>query len=329
MGHKYEDYQGQLVDLCKSRKVDGATVSTRFNILDKLSPVEERNDVPFITTFAPYSVYLATILEGKESVECNITLEDFFDIKAKTATVNDLVYRAQLGLVNVPKEEPVQETGKDDKGEISAAFVTALSMGEFKGRTPGEIILSATDRPAAVEALKKHADFCSRNLTRYPSNQKYIDAVNAAIDLYDLELLEEEQKLAKTQNGSRQEPTAAFEYVIHEPVDKYFQKKVQKFDGEDYTKCYKYRVSARPGNNYPYHIEIINYYAPIGHTQSGLTPIQTAKKRGEIRKSFDFTMSQWTMLVEDLTLNTESCHRLFYPEARRLDESYSFRNQAQ
>ena len=325
---KYVDYQGQIFDAVKSKVSGGFMTSTRFNVLDRLSPVVEANDMPFLATFAPYSVYLMTILEERESVEANMTLDDFYELKAKTASANDIIFRTQIGMVEAPSHPEAEVIQETTMGEPNIAFTTVLSMGEFKGKTPGDVILSAPDKPAAVEALKKHAEFCGRNLSKYPGNQKFIDAVNAAAELYELDLLEDEKKIAQPAQLKAAERPVTAEFDLHTPVDKYYAKKVQKMEGEDFNKCYRYRISVKPGNNYPYHIEITNYWAPISRSQSGLTPIMTAKKRNEVKKTFDLTMAQWTGLIERLSMNTESCHTLFYPTMRQKDESYSYRNMA-
>lgn len=334
---RYEQYQGQVFDAVKSKKetVNGQTqmVAVRFNIVDRLSVVEEKNNEPFLSVFAPYSVYGITILEGRESVEANMTLDDFYDIHSKSQMANELVMKKAFGLSDKAPavQAPVQPASTAmPAGGVSIAFSTALTMGALKGKTPGDIILEAGDKADAIAKVKSHMDFLQVNVGKYPQNQKLIDACKAALDLQERGQLEAQKPEAGTPAATPHPVQTAFEeYTLHEPIDKYYSSKKENLDPSDpnlvFNKCYRYSVKVRPGNNYPYHIEIVNYWAPIGKTAAGLTPINTAKKQKEVKKAFDLTSAQWNSMMMKLFFNTEHAHEYFYSHCRQKDESYSFR----
>lgn len=82
---------------------------------------------------------------------------------------------------------------------------------------------------------------------------------------------------------------------------KYFKEQ----DKDERYKCYSLEITCHPANMYPYHIELVNCYAPISLHKSGITPILKNKAVNKQSLNFDLTEEEWLYILDCLKDHTK------------------------
>ena len=117
-----KDYAGQVVDISRSGQ--------RISFKDCLQKMTEKEGDPYLITLFQF--------DEKSSVVANLPLRDMPLIKMKTQCAETEIFNCQKKMeIQVGKEE------RDRKpANIPLAF-TFLKAGNFAGKTPGDILLTA------------------------------------------------------------------------------------------------------------------------------------------------------------------------------------------
>jgi len=291
-------YAGELVSIKRTNQT--------LSITDCLHPVTDTDDEPFISVFSKKSIYFLSLLktQEKQGASANIPLDDLFDIIENTRYANDAVLSSKAGK---------QNTACENSNDLKA--YTVLTMGNYKGKSPAQLLLEAGNPQAMEDELLAHAAFLEKNLERYPGNKSGIDAIFEAIRLY-------EDGQLKADDTSFNNPGVI---EIYTPPTKYWAK---KHDEKGNTKCYSLRITCIPTNKYPYHIELTNFFAPVGHNSNGTTPIYADRmdKASKVSATFDLTKPEWNMILGKMVQNYRSAHMMFYSEMRTMDEMNGTQN---
>lgn len=230
--------------------------------------------------------------------------------KVQIDAIHDAVNAYDIGILEDMKPEPTDKKDRETGG-IRPAF-TKLKMGNFAGKTPGDLLLEAGDVNKVKEDLLQQADFLRKKLDVYPQNKIQIDAIEDAINTY------ENGNLAdfKPQDPDREEVTSEVTYEIYKTPIKH-QKKINEHGKNE---CYSIYISCSPVKRYPYRIEIMNCYAPL-MKMNGLTPPDMSRAESLKKDTFDLTEEEWDYILDWIIHNTDLTRSLWYPELRRKDEA--------
>ena len=186
---KNKTYAGQVADIARK--------DVHLSFTDRLSRMTEEEGDPYLNIFSAKSIYLARISHFdqsdknkpaglKQSLVANIPIKDLPMIKKRTDCAEDLMFRASFEKVETPKQTQQQSTGQS----VSPAF-TPLRMGgeHLKGKTPGDILLSAQNLGQAIEMLQKQRQWLKNHLEQYPQNQSDVDAIEDALNCQSMGVL--------------------------------------------------------------------------------------------------------------------------------------------
>lgn len=223
--------------------------------------------------------------------------------------INDAVGAYDIGILEEMK--PGQTTNiEDNTNGIRPAF-TKLKMGNFAGKTPGDLLLETADAEKMKEDLRQQAGFLRKKINMYPKNQSQIDAIEDAIQAF------EQGNLAdlKPKDSSISDEMPEVMYEIYKTPVKH-QKKINEAGKNE---CYSICISCSPTKRYPYRIEIMNCYAPL-MKMKGLTPPDMSGADSLRKEFFDLTEEEWDYILDWITHNTDLTRNLWYPELRRKDE---------
>lgn len=224
--------------------------------------------------------------------------------------IHDAINAYDIGILEEMK--PGQASSEDDKTHGIRPAFTKLKMGSFAGKTPGDLLMEASDGKQVKESLLQQADFLRKKLTMYPQNQLQIDAIEDAIHAYDNGNLAD----LKPKDATMSEETSEITYEIYKTPVKH-QKKINEAGKNE---CYSICISCSPARRYPYRIEIMNCYAPL-MKMKGLTPPDMSRADSIRKETFDLTEDEWDYILDSITSNTDLTRNLWYPELRRKDEA--------
>ncbi len=169
-----------------------------------------------------------------------------------------------------------------------------------------------------AETLEQQADFLRGRLKKYSRNQEQIDAIEEALGYFDLGCLEDyKPKTGKGQTaGSMEAQTASKSLVIYDSPTKH--QKIQNEVGKN--ACYSVSITCSPAKKYPYRLEIMNCYTPLGHGRNGMLPILMDQAEDIRRESIDLTEGEWLYIMDCLDANRKEAKAMWYAELRNQDE---------
>lgn len=232
---------------------------------------------------------------------------------------------AETEIFNFQKDPAIQgeKDGRDGKpANIPLAFMP-LKVGNFAGKTPGDILLTADDPDNAVNDLKRQMEFLQRKLSVYPANQIQIDSIEDAINSYELGILEDMKPGTMMEENKTYESSKTLNtYIIYQTPIKH-QKKMNPSGTKN--ACYSIVITCAPAKQYPYHVEIMNCYAPLKKLKNGLMPILMDQAEDKKSYSIDLTEAEWLFVINCLDENTQCAKKLWYQEMRENDDSRRWR----
>ncbi len=303
-------YAGQVVDIPRS--------NYRLSVIDRLKKMTEEEGDPFLNIFSNRSIYLISLFcyEKKQSLVANLPLRDMPLLKKRIDCAEEAIFRS----VNFQAETASQIKGDGAAGSIPAAF-TPLKMGKLAGKTPGDLLLEAEESGKAEEmvaTMERQADFLRGKLKEYPKNQAQIDAIEEALGYFDLGCLKDykpkgEGGEAVYQRGMQ---TGNKPLVVYAPPAKH--QKAKNKAGKN--ACYSVSITCSPAKDYPYRLEIMNCYAPLGHGRNGILPILMDEAEGIRREFIDLTEGEWLYIMDCLDTNRKEAKAMWYAELRSQDE---------
>lgn len=204
---------------------NGVTLS----IEEYLCPVEEAPEKGYIQSplkfFSKKSVYKVILYSGKNSVYANIPVSCLRTIRERTKVCTRFLIEQESG------------EGVNDN---SIAYQTIIRVGNFKNRTPAQILMS---NPNNRKSIISTANWLKDNKDKSEGNMLQHDAIMEAVKLFDE---------GKLQNKIQQM------YKVFDAPIRTNTRKTRK-DGKNFVSSMK--INCCPQKNYPYQIEITNYYA--------------------------------------------------------------------
>lgn len=254
-----------------------------------------------------YSRYNFTIISQKTAKSANMPVSDLADVKARTEFIRTKLYEMEMNPgANAESDTP-----------MSIAYTQRFLAGEFKGKTPAEVLLENTENQ---EKLNQQYQILKTNLDKYTNNKKIMDAIVEAASLFKAGKLEK-----KSFNSCV--------FNIYTPGFRPLHRK-QREDGM--CPVYEMSIKCYLNNNYPIEITITNYYAPFTIRENGTINVFVAKmdKSTLIKGTINMTMKDWnnilmkmdeqrmayvTLLSED---RFKEADRLYSDNMRRTQQTY-------
>lgn len=259
------------------------------------------------------SIYLLSLFlfDENRSLYANLPIADIPSINRRTIFAGAEIFHVKNSSYALPNTI----VGEPDTADASipAAF-RKLKMGNFSGKTPGDLLLEADDVKKVRENLLQQAGFLEGKLKDYPQNQLQINAINDAIQAYD----------DGTLAGSK--PTV-MEELVDENVGVTYEiyktpiKHQKKINSDGKHECYSVYISCSPAKQYPYKIEIMNCNAPLIRIRNGLMPPDMARADSIKKENIELKEEEWEYILDWINSNIALTRNLWYPELREKDEA--------
>lgn len=201
-----------------------------------------------------------TICTDGKAYTANLPVEEFPAVLKRTEHLFDLAKRSEAG------SEKGSEKDASAKPAASTGSGLTLPFGKLKGQNPEAYLIKTGD----VETLKKSKDFLAENVKKFPSNQKFIDAIDKAIEKFEKgEIKKEAETDSKPAPEPVTVPTDSETQIIYESPIKNFTKKNDAGENMLYT----LKITFNPGQNYPFVVEIANGWGIVNKKDDGRNSI--------------------------------------------------------
>lgn len=290
--------------------------NAHITVTDMLKPVTEDDDEPFSHVFSKYSIFKLSFkkVEDAEGIDANLPIDEWQDFEEGATAASAAVMAAlNTGKTSVKADtepEAPQETAPTQ--QVSIAF-TPLTMGKMKGETPGDLLLGASEPDKVIAELNSHKEFLGKNVAKYPKNQALIDAIDEALNLYDLGMLAESKPQAgpAPSRKTAEAPTGG-DLIVYQSGIKYFRKK----NAAGKNKCYEFSIYCNPGRNFPYRMEFRNFYAPVKDNMI----ILKEKDEIEMNASFNMSRSEFNKMRFRMQMTIDTFIATYGPAMRMEDE---------
>lgn len=265
-----------------------------------LSRPDERDTIPPLELHSPYSRFVLTIIDKSGSAvltpKANIPASDIPGI-------------VEISRIAMLKKTRFVSTGASaDSAEMSPAYTQQILLGNFRGRTPAEILL---ENPESKDGLLKTRNFLADKARQYASNQKQMDAIDDAVKLLETGKL-------KKKTGAVCSGIAKIYDVSH--------KYMRDTNDQGHRLFYGMSIICQYGNNYPWTITIENFFAPgLQGPKGGLAP-KMNEKNGYAKCSIHLNDMEWSQMVtrldSDIRYFESSCYGTLYKEAMEIDRRH-------
>lgn len=215
-------------------------------------------------------------------------------------------YIRHIHLLNTPHTDD----GKGTSGKSRIAYETRFKAGRLKDRSPVEVLLEDED---GEDELRTQRDFLKKNLAKYPRNKGLIDAIDAALKLYEEGTIDAEAASETSSSGSG--------------VIKLFSvglRPLQRKRRADGT-CFVYtgHINWRLGEENPVEVEIENFYAPVEKKENGTLRVMAGKKVPStyVKGTFNLPASLWMSYVYRIAMDMRLFENNYALMAQLLAES--------
>lgn len=205
-----------------------------------------------------------------------------------------LIRTGQMPQVPQPgaqSQSQAQQTPRVNVESLRTLASANKLMGTMKAYTPLAFMVE-NNSEEGKKKMEGQITWLSGNLAQHPNNQKLIDSIKAAIQLYDLKQLDGEDVAAPASNS---------DIVIYESGPKGLNRKVKE-DGFGPVK--ELTITWHIGDHYPVEISIVNYDAPIEERANGSINVIVSKRREPvIRESYRLTETDYFDLLDKIKMN--------------------------
>jgi hypothetical protein len=214
-------------ELFKTDRKDGFfTIEAKLSLVDASTPAFKSS---------PFDRFLFSWvdLKSKTGIKANLSISDYplFCFSLNKAKDDYLDY------LHTPK------SSNSSLGDIATV---AIPIGEFQGKTVMDAL-----KEGKRDELVRTGKWFEGNLAKFPNNKKFIDLINEGVKLFDEGKLNEE---------SSSSVTVPPQYSVYKSATKYFKSEV---DEKKRTKCYRLELYLNAERDYPFTMQITNFYAPL------------------------------------------------------------------
>ncbi len=216
-----------------------------------------------------------------------------------------------LSLMQMETEIAVKkltEKSLEKKSSLSIAYTTTFVMGEFKGRTPADVLLDDGSETMKNKLLEYKKQLLA-NVAKYPRNQGQADAIDDAIRLLESGKLTAEGVTSQTMDIYRAD--------IRAPHS-------NEKDKDGFTDVYSFSIVCDLTKNYPFAINILNAKAKVTANSNGtITPnMSTAKDKKEF--SVLLTKSEWVKALSRMVKTTDLFEQSIFDKMLKIAKDNTF-----
>lgn len=183
----------------------------------------------------------------------------------------------------------------------SPAYTEVLAAGMLKGMTPAQAILSGK---ATVEDLESTRNFLEVNLTKYPRNQKSIDAINDAIRLHKA--------------GELKDAGAASSAVMNVYKEDVRFSRTQTADG--YRRVMSVLITCEFSKTYSWTVQITNQECPVTKTVQGAVVPELSKGRNRVVKRISLSDKDWAHAIDQMENHKRMFEAAHFAEMTKISE---------
>ena len=243
-----------------------------------------------------YSRYVLTILDSTsgmmKTIHANVPANDVALIKKKTDLAIEKIFKAK----NAVKEE------------LSPAYTVSLVSREYSSKTPAQVLLEDEENKAK---LLKTKSWLEDNLAKYPRNKEQIDAIDDAINLLELGMLEDKSDPETNQ-------------VIEIYSEDIKIPNARKLNENKKTFVYSISICCKPENDFPFGVNIMNCYAPVIKNPYGQIIAEMGKAEKMEKTSIMLTEKEWFRVINKMDSVTKMFEKENYPYLMELSKSKSY-----
>ena len=260
------------------RKKDGSTVTLSVEAFLARARAED-GESPY-TNYGKFSRFKFTHIDGKGTfITASIKpADDVPDMSERTRFANQRIYECEMK----NSSTAISESGERLTG---AAYTARFTSGRLNGKTPAEVLSEEPEK--GKDILNQHYQWLAGNLKKYPRNKLQMDAIVEASNLLS------EGRLQKVEGGA----AGAVIQILAKEMRPNVHKEPKY--GNKYPVS-EIGITCHPENNYPYAIEIENYYAPVIKQDDGRLNVRKSEAQDVNAEKFYMSAKDWNSLMQAL-----------------------------
>jgi hypothetical protein len=264
---------------------------------------DEEMTIPPLTIHSGFSRFVLSLIDKDQDIvpTANIPADDIFYVKERTEIAMNKVVDAQYFRKHVATTAAPKSIAYTQK---------ILADKNFKGMTPAEILINT---PENKELLIRTRDWLAANVSKYPNNQKQIDAINEALDLFDTGSLNSDTVVESSDD-------CECTMMVYDSGLKFKSKKNDK----GYNLVYNISITCEPTKDYPFNVTIMNCYAPVESLSSGQKTIKLNQAVDTIKASLVMKDMEWYTLLARISATLYNFEAMHFEEQYRkaMENSY-------
>ena len=296
-----------LGDLKFQTKTKTLLLEPHFSVA-KANPEGRTDPEPPLRIFNKFSRWIITIIDTTDgdhkAVSHNLSMNRHrYEYDHLAAAIQDGISLELPYLYGVKVSSESLETGP--------AYTTKLHLFPYKGKTPAEVLLSEgnTGREKLIDMYNNKL---SPNVNQYPGNQAQMDAIQAAVILYDKNELKKENVTAQriTLYESQSKPN---------PYKKDRNTDGNTNNGKDLSNVAvtELNLYLYHGDRSPFELEIQNYNAPCKETETGAFNVTKSEKTNFVSHSFRLTAADMRAMLREMERQVNGFYYAHYLECER------------
>ncbi|MBR1622971.1 MAG: hypothetical protein IJ675_03565, partial [Pseudobutyrivibrio sp.] len=239
---------------------------------------------PLSALHESFSRFNFTII--KEGKPMSMNMRWFSDVKDEANS-----YMEFREIAKIAKEEQLRARFSNSNASKPAGAATTLvfKSGNYtKGKTCVQVLKEDPDGRKHLEEQKK---WLESNLSKYPNNKQFIDAINEALTLSQDSINEAKASVAYTMFASG---------MRHKLSSVLKGQRPQRNHSYENIPCYNGSIVFRPGMEYPLEVKITNFTSVVNVDDKGLGSIDMKKATNKVEASISLDFGETLRLFEEL-----------------------------
>lgn len=295
-------YPKQVASLLQSKNGEKKTLGISSELSSPRVQNEREKSMPLEMHASGISRFVFTLIKktekDKDFVIANVPADEGYYIYEKTVL--------SMQEILASKRTVVSDTA------LSPAYTEKFSMGNFKGKTPAEILLESADNR---QALISQGEFLNKNAEKFPANKKMITAIKDALNLL---------KEGKLEKKSAPAPSNVIT-IYNEPMKPLLSNKDEKGN----CLVYGIKILCDTSRNLPFSIEIMNCYAPVEKTKEGtLNP--KMREAENIRKILmNISEKDWFKTINRVKKTLDNFETVTYEKQAEISDYVFWKNRTE
>ena len=217
---------------------------------------------------------------------------------------------SELDLIKKETEiavEKLTEKSLEKAPTLSSAYTVTFFTGEFKGKTPADVLLNDATKKEALLNYRKQLE---ANLSRYPRNKTQMDAIDDAIRLLESGGLKSDGVKSQTMDIYRADIRAPH---------------ANKKDAEGLTDVYSFSIVCDLSKNYPFAVNIMNCKAPMKANTNGTQTPDLGKAKYKKEFSIMLTKSEWYKAISRMEKTNNLFEHSIFTTMLKIAKEHTFK----